>query len=433
MPTLCAMTTVATLDTQLLMLPPGGEASCELHIQNRGDIVEGYRIEVLGEAARWATVEPPTLSVYPGTQAAARVVFRIPRGYDVAAADIPFGVRVLPVEHPEHAVVPEATLRVGAYAETTAELVPRTSRTRRVATHDVAVDNRGNAPLRVDLAAGDPDNALKLKVRPAALVVPPGQTAIAQITARHRKVHWRGQPAARPFQVEVAGEQSAPLVLDGSSIQEPVFAMWLPKLLALLAALAILLAGVWFGLLKPAVKSAAEKAAQDQVSSAVPKKEASSTNGNPSGAGGGPSSSPSTGNGLTSDSGGASQAPSGPPTGAPVSGRLDVEVANGQTKTSTMTVPPGKTFRLTDALIGNAQGDSGEVDVIAGDQNLVTMASANFRTTDYHWVTGIVVPAGKQVKLTLTCTTAGPPLPKAQPGRCRQFVSFTGVLQPASP
>ena len=77
-----------------------------------------------------------------------------------------------PVEHPEHAVVSEATLRIGAYAETTAELVPRTSRTRRVATHDIAVDNRGNAPLQVDLAAGDPDNALKLRVRPAKLVVP---------------------------------------------------------------------------------------------------------------------------------------------------------------------------------------------------------------------------------------------------------------------
>ena len=363
----------------------------------------------------------------------ARVVFGIPRGYDVPAADIPFGVRVLPVEHPEYAVVPEATLRVGAYAETTAELVPRTSRTRRVATHDVAVDNRGNAPLRVDLAAGDPDNALKLKVRPAALVVPPGQTGIAQVTARHRKVHWRGQPAARPFQVEVAGEQSAPLVLDGSSIQEPVFAMWLPKLLALLAALAILLAGVWFGLLKPAVKSAAEKAAQDQVNSAVPKLKPEGQNGPGGGGSSGGGSTPTPGPGGAGGSGGASPAPSGPPSGAPFSGRIDVEVANGQTKTSTLTVPAGKTFRLTDALIGNAQGDSGEVDVIAGDQNLVTMASANFRNTDYHWVTGIVVPAGKQVKLTLTCTTAGPPLPKAQPGRCREFVSFTGVMQPASP
>lgn len=427
------MTTVATLDTQLLVLPPGGEASCELHIQNRGDIVEGYRIEVLGEAARWATVEPPTLTVYPGTQAGARVVFRIPRGYDVPAADVPFGVRVLPVEHPEHAVVPEATLRIGAYAETTAELVPRTSRTRRVATHDVAVDNRGNAPLKVDIAAGDPDNALKLKVRPAALVVPPGQTGIAQVTARHRRVHWRGQPAARSFQVEVANGQSAPVVLDGSSIQEPVFAMWLPKLLALLAALAILIAGVWFGLLKPAVKSAAEKAAQGQVASALPKlkDKADPATGGGSGSGGSPT--PGTGNGGAGGNGTPTPSPSGPPSGAPFSGRLDVEVANGQTKTSTLTVPAGKTFRLTDAVIGNPQGDTGEVDVIAGDQNLVTMASANFRVTDYHWVTGIVVPAGKQVKLTLTCTTAGPPLPKAQPGRCRHYVSFTGVLQAVSP
>jgi hypothetical protein len=57
------------------------------------------------------------------------------------------------------------------------------------------------------------------------------------------------------------------------------------------------------------------------------------------------------------------------------------------------------------------------------------MSSANFRVDDFHWLTGIVVPAGKQVKLTLNCTTGGTPLPKAQAGRCRHFVSFTGVLQ----
>jgi hypothetical protein len=428
------MTTVASLDTQLLNLPPGGEVSCELLVQNRGDIVEGYRIEVLGDAAPWATVEPATLSVYPGTQAAARIVFRLPRGYDVPAMDVPFGVRVLPVEHPEHAVVPEATLRVGAYAETTAELVPRTSRTRRVATHDIAVDNRGNTPVTVDLRAGDPDNALKLRLRPASMVVPAGQTAIAQVSARHRRMHWRGQPTARPFQVEVSGGGATAIVLDGSSIQEPVFAMWLPKLLAALAALAVLVAALWFGLLKPVVQSTARDAAKQPGAGGA----AQTAPADAGGAGaGGRSSTPAAGGGNGADGGagsptaGASPTPA-TPAGAPFSGRLDVEAANGQTRTSTLTVPAGKTFRLTDVVVGNPQGDNGAVNVIAGDQTIVTMSSANFRDTDYHWVTGIVVPAGKQVKLTVTCTAAGAPLPNAQPGRCRHYVSFSGVLQAAS-
>jgi hypothetical protein len=420
------MTTVATLDTNLLNLPPGGEAVCELHIQNRGDIVEGYRIEVLGDAGRFATVEPPTLTVYPGTQAGARIVFRLPRGYDVPAMDIPFGVRVLPVEHPEHAVVPEGTLRIGAYAETSAELVPRTSRTRRVATHDVAVDNRGNTPLKVALTAGDPDNALKLAVRPASMVVPAGQTAIAQVTARHRKPHWRGQPAAHAFQVEVGSEGAPPVVLDGSAIQEPVFAMWLPKLLAALAALAILLAGVWFGLLKPAVKSTAEAAAEGAAKTAIPKLVKDAGGGSTGGTGG--SKTPPAVN--TGDQPSSPPAPQpGPPSGAPSSSRLDVDVANNAARSSTWTVPAGKTFRLTDVVMGNPQGDQGTIDLYAGDQQVVTMSSANFRDTDFHWVTGIVVPAGKQVKLTVTCTTAGPPLPKSAPNRCRQYTAFTGVLQ----
>jgi hypothetical protein len=148
--------------------------------------------------------------------------------------------------------------------------------------------------------------------------------------------------------------------------------------------------------------------------------------------GGGSSPSPPAGGAAGNGTGvnaAATPSPGGPLSGAPFSGRLDVDVANGQTRTTTMTVPAGKTFRLTDSVIGNSQGDLGAIDVIAGDQTVVSMASANFRITDYHWVTGIVVPAGKQVKLTVTCTTAGPPLPKTQLGRCRQYVSFTGVMQ----
>ena len=105
------MTTGASIDPTILAVPPGGEASCELTVDNRSDIVEGYRLEVLGDAARWASVEPATLSVYPGGNATARVVFRIPRSSAVPAAEVPFAVRVLPVERPDTAVTAESARR----------------------------------------------------------------------------------------------------------------------------------------------------------------------------------------------------------------------------------------------------------------------------------------------------------------------------------
>jgi hypothetical protein len=427
------MTTVASLDNHALTAAPGGDVSCELLVQNRGEIVEGYRITVLGEAAAWASVDPSNLSVYPGTQAVARITFRVPRGYDVPVTDIPFGVHVVPVEHPGDAVVPEGTLRVGAYAETTAELVPRTSRTRRVAEHDVAVDNRGNAPLRVALVAGDQDNALKLKVRPAALVVPPGETAIAQVTARHRQMHWRGQPVARPFQVEISGDDSMPIRLDGTSIQQPVLAMWLPKLLAMLAALAILVTALWFGLLKPAVQSAAQDAVKPSPGPNAAVKNNADGGGGPAAPAGGASATPTQGAAVNQA---ANPSPSAAPVvaGAPQSMRIDVEAPNGQTRNnSAANVPTGKAFRLTDLVIGNRQGDTGEMEIIAGDQRLATVSLFNFRQDEYHWATPIVIPAGKQVTLRVTCATAGAPVTSnAQAGRCREYITFSGVMLQAS-
>src|SRR5688500_15038170 len=83
MNTLAAMTTVATLTPPDLRIAPGTETRCTVSIQNRGEIVEGYHLEVLGDAANWATVTPTQVQVYPGTQATAEVTFRLPRGAKV--------------------------------------------------------------------------------------------------------------------------------------------------------------------------------------------------------------------------------------------------------------------------------------------------------------------------------------------------------------
>src|SRR2546429_678434 len=113
-------------------------------------------------------------------------------------------VRVGPSERPKAAAPAEGAVRVLASAETTAEIVPRTSKGRRGARHEVAVDNRGNVPLTAHLAGGDPDGQLKVAPRPATLVVPPGQAAFASVAVPHRRRLWRRQPVTRPVQAAVA-------------------------------------------------------------------------------------------------------------------------------------------------------------------------------------------------------------------------------------
>src|SRR3954469_3493962 len=53
-----AMSTSASLDSSSVQLQAGEQVVIPLQIRNNGEIVEGYRLEVVGPPAAWSTVEP---------------------------------------------------------------------------------------------------------------------------------------------------------------------------------------------------------------------------------------------------------------------------------------------------------------------------------------------------------------------------------------
>lgn len=82
-----------SLSETSLQAGPGTEAKCEVHLQNPGAVDDEYTVEVRGEAAAWALVDPFHLSLTPGAAATAWVTFRPEAGAEAARA-VPFEVRV---------------------------------------------------------------------------------------------------------------------------------------------------------------------------------------------------------------------------------------------------------------------------------------------------------------------------------------------------
>ena len=166
-------------------------------------------------------------------------------------------------EDPAGSAVEEGVLVVGTYQDTFAELVPRTSRGSRGATHELAVDNRGNSRLNANVTAGDQDQLLRFDVEPPGLVVDPGTAGFAKVRVKPRKP-LLARPAEDPaFKVAVQGEGGPPILLDGSMLQEAILPRWLiPALLAAIAALIALIV-IWLLFLQPAIKSAATQALED--------------------------------------------------------------------------------------------------------------------------------------------------------------------------
>lgn len=231
------MSSSAVLGSTDAIVIAGGSTTVPLDVRNEGEVVEEYRFKVVGLLAPWASVEPDELSLYPGDSSTVSVTFQLPRTGEVPAGPVPYAVRVRPTEHPGEAVVPEGTIVVEPFYETTAELVPGMSEGKRSGGHRVAVHNRGNAPLSVALRAKDARGGLSFGIEPSTFRVDAGTTRYADVTVRPAEPLWRGADVEHPFTIEVVPEEGAVLVLVGAYRQEARLAPWLFKVLKVFPAL----------------------------------------------------------------------------------------------------------------------------------------------------------------------------------------------------
>ena len=242
------------LDTASVSVQPGGQAQVMVTVTSASDIVEGYRLEVLGaEPSRWAEVVPPTVNVYPGEEASAAVVFSPPSGTGAASGRFPFGVKATSTESADASSVAEGTVEIGQVGGLQAKIVPVTSTGRWRGRHTVRLSNWGNAPAQLRLVATDPDATLGFYLRPDVVDLPIGGQATVRLSARARRPFLRGSSVRHPFQVvgEPVGAAPGPApatpygnpdrpVVDAALEQRPILTKGVVTLagLVLVAALA---------------------------------------------------------------------------------------------------------------------------------------------------------------------------------------------------
>ena len=104
-----------TLVTPAVAVEPGQVVSIEVRVRNTGSVVDEFALDVLGDAAGWAAVEPPTLSLFPGAEGTAQAVFRPPRAASTPAGAVPFGLRARSREDAAGSAVEEGTVEVGSF------------------------------------------------------------------------------------------------------------------------------------------------------------------------------------------------------------------------------------------------------------------------------------------------------------------------------
>lgn len=222
------------LPTPELQVEPPNVVTCEILVKNIGALVDRFTLTVEGPAAQWATIEPPSLNLYPESEPAiALLSFQPPRAPTTPPGPAAFTVRATSREDPSVSETASGVLVVDPYIDVASTLVPVSSRGKKGAVHELNLRNRGNGFIDASLAAGDPDNQLGFAVQPPVLSVNPGDYEIARVQVTPRKKKWLGPPQLMTFVVEGQIENGPPVRVDGRHEQIAIVPAWVVKFVLL--------------------------------------------------------------------------------------------------------------------------------------------------------------------------------------------------------
>ena len=241
-----------TLQPTSVSADPGAMVAVTLRARNTGTVVDELRIAVEGPIASWAEVETPVLRLMPGTDATSAIRLRPPLQPLALAGPVPFLVRVTSHEHPSEEATESGVLTVGELRSLAATVVPTTAKASGTATYEVRVENRGNRPVEVMLAATDPDEALRLELDPAPQVVPAGGQLRTALRVTPRTSIALGASERRTFKVDAVADGRPGATAGATLVQTARFPRWLPTVAMAAAGVAVLaVASFAFGVLPP--------------------------------------------------------------------------------------------------------------------------------------------------------------------------------------
>ncbi len=225
----------ADVSPRSTLVPAGEAVTLVVTVVNTGEIISAHLVRVLGVDPAWVSGDGQELSLFPGESGTATLSVRLPAG-------VPAGIRKLTVQviertPPEDIQVLEVELEVPSRLDARIALDPVSVIGGRDAVTGVRLTNRSNAPVELVLHGADPEERLRVGLRPTVVRLDPGDETVATafLSARRPFV---GSPKVRAFTITAAGA-SSPVTATGTFTQRPLLSRGALGLVGLLAAILV--------------------------------------------------------------------------------------------------------------------------------------------------------------------------------------------------
>jgi hypothetical protein len=375
------MTVSATFQPSTITSTPGNAVALTLRLHNDAQSEEVVKLRPLGELAEHTVLQSETIYLEPGES------FEVPVIVDVSTT-LTSGSHTSGIEVSSGnggRITAEAIIAVEATVAYAVSLIPPRSSSGASGKHQVVVDNTGNTPMTIEVAAQADDELVDIELAAPLVNVDPGKTAKIEMKLHPRARFWSGQPQEHAFVVRVAGSDHQIHELEGVYEQGPRVRPWVaPALAGMLGALLIGIIA-WFALLKPAVESIAD----DRAALALEEQQAAFDD-------------------TVDELEDAAERARQLPYGTPADLRLNAEASPGGSANESFTVASDRILSVTDVVFQNPDGAVGRVALLRSGEVLLESELANFRDLDMHLVAPFQFEGSDTVEIQLTCETPGP-------------------------
>ena len=401
------MVAQAQFSTSDVTVQPGQAETLSMVLYNLGNRTETFTLVPSGLVAGWVRISPPTVTLFGGTSETIQVTLKPPQLATTPAGPAPLTVRVIPQEEPDDVIIAETTVIIGAFHDRRVHLLQPVVRSRRRATYEFLVENQGNSQASCRLHLIDTSQRLDGDFNPPAVGIEPGGTSLVRLRLKAIRRQWRRGSRTLPFSIEADQQGFPTAVANANFVQTPVVPEHLGRRLAGLILLAGLLAGAWFGLIRPATRRAAKDAVRTftpVVVTTLP---------------GAPISTQVT-----------VVAPAAPTTTLPdpgtlFSNRFSVEIGPNQSKAAQYQVPAGKELRITDLVVQNVNTDKGLATVSKNDSVIAQwdLGQVLNNNDPLQFVSPFVFESGSTMTFTVACDAPG-----SVTGQCSEGLLVVGKL-----
>jgi hypothetical protein len=224
---------------------PGDALTFDVTVRNASDIVEHYGVEFVG-LPDGATVrtEPDVAKLRPSESATLTVRIGLPVQPPAPAGTYVTGALVRSRYRPEVSRCVEVPVRLASVEQITVRATPEVVTGGRAGRYTIEVANDGNSPVRLHLAATDPERRVTAVFDPPTVDLPPG-TAARTLLSVQAPLPWNRE---KQRGLTITATPDLPGAAPGSGtatfVQRPRFASKFAKVAGIGAAVLLLAAAV---------------------------------------------------------------------------------------------------------------------------------------------------------------------------------------------